>query len=737
MNPPHPSIYEFGTFRLDAAEHRLLQDGRPIALTPKLFDLLRILVEHAGHLVDKETLLREVWSGTFVEEGSLSRGISVLRKTLGDDPSGSRYIETVPKRGYRFVANVRLMSAPSDGAHAPAPGNELEGENVAASHDARPSWRPGRQGTLRAAIAVLVILLAGVASYVGRGRDVSTAATGPGASVHRQLTFTGKELTPAMSPDRTRIAYITNESPERRVIVQQIGDGQRIAIFHAPEVGALRWSHDGTQVLFWARGGGNDGVFVTSASGGDARKIATGAFVAAWSPDASAIAIADFAAQRILVLDHSRQIVRTIALKGTRGWIADLDWSPVTDALLFVAADGQGRPSIWSVRADGSVQLQLVTAAEEITAARWGPRGDAIYYFRRVAQTMALFKAVVHEGPAVAVSGPPLLSGLESDGTFALSADAQTLVYARAPYAANLWLVETPALPDSTPRTRPLTNGTSVADRPRVSPDGTSIAFNMGVESRANVYTMPAAGGAARQVTHFDALSLSAVWSADGRSIAFASTEGGTRRLWIVGVNDGAARPVAGAEMSDSFDVVWSPGRRPLYQQTGNRNFYVVDPESRQAHLLIADTSLGWAGSPAYSPDGRTIALFRTHRGRAGLWTIDATGSREALVYGPANASEMVPMPIGWSPDGSAIVGVEGKRVAYRGVSTPLGETLTDVRIVRVPAAGGTPSLLARLPFDEVGGIAISPDGRWLVCSVYTSRSDVWMVEGFDRAAAK
>ena len=735
MNPPHPSIYEFGTFRLDVAEHRLFRDGRPVALTPKLVDLLRILVEHAGHLVDKETLLREVWSGTFVEEGSLSRGISVLRKTLGDDPSGSRYIETVPKRGYRFVAGVRLVPAPSDGA--PATGTELERENVAASQDARPLWRPGRQRTLRAAMAVLVILLAGVASYVGRGQNVSTAGAGPGASIHRQLTFTGRELTPAMSPDRTRIAYITNESPERRVIVQQISDGQRIAIFHAPEVGALRWSHDGTQVLFWARGGGTDGVFVTSASGGDARKIAPGAFVAAWSPDASAIAVADFATQRIVVLDHSRRIVRTIALKGIRGWIADLDWSPVKGALLFVAADSQGRPSIWSVRADGSAQSQLVTAEEEITAARWGPRGDAIYYLRRVAQTMALFKAVVRDGPAATVSGPPLLSGLESDGTFALSADAQALVYARAPYAANLWLVETPALPDTKPRTRPLTNGTSVADRPRVSPDGTSIAFNMGVESRANVYTMPAAGGAARQVTHFDALSLSAVWSADGRSIAFASTEGGTRRLWIVGVNDGAARPVAGGEMSDSFDVVWSPGQRPLYQQTGNRNFFVVDPESRQAHLLIADTSLGWAGSPAYSPDGRTIALFRTHRGRAGIWTIDAAGSREALVYGPASASEMVPMPIGWSPDGSAIVGVEGKRVAYRGVSTPFGETLTDVRIVRVPAAGGHPSLLARLPFEEVGGIAISPDGRWLVCSVYTSRSDVWMVEGFDRAAAR
>jgi Tol biopolymer transport system component len=275
-----------------------------------------------------------------------------------------------------------------------------------------------------------------------------------------------------------------------------------------------------------------------------------------------------------------------------------------------------------------------------------------------------------------------------------------------------------------------------VVERPRVSPDGTSIAFNMGVESRANIYTMPAEGGAPRQVTHLNALSLNAAWSADGRAIAFASTEGGKRRVWVVDVRDAIVRPVSTGEMSESFDVAWSPGRHPLYQQVGNRNLYVIDPDSGDEHLLIPDGAVGWAGSPAYAPDGRTIALFWTRAGRAGLWTLDAATARETRVYSTASASEIVPTPIGWSNDGTAIVGLSGKRATNRGLTAPAGETLTEAGIFRVPAAGGRPSLIVRLPFEEVGGVALSPDGRWLVCSVYSSRSDVWSVENFDGVQA-
>src|SRR5262245_20657778 len=96
-------IYEFGLFRLDAAEHLLLRDGEAVQLTPKAFDLLLALVEGHGHLLEKEELLRKVWPDTFVEEANLASNISQLRKALGDGENGIRYIETAQKRGYRFV----------------------------------------------------------------------------------------------------------------------------------------------------------------------------------------------------------------------------------------------------------------------------------------------------------------------------------------------------------------------------------------------------------------------------------------------------------------------------------------------------------------------------------------------------------------------------------------------------------------------------------------------------------
>lgn len=100
-------VYEFGPFRLDAAEHLLMRDGLPVLVTPKAFDTLLVLVENNGHLVDKDALMAQVWPDSFVEEGSLTRNISVLRRLLGGDSADTRYIETTPKRGYRFTASVK------------------------------------------------------------------------------------------------------------------------------------------------------------------------------------------------------------------------------------------------------------------------------------------------------------------------------------------------------------------------------------------------------------------------------------------------------------------------------------------------------------------------------------------------------------------------------------------------------------------------------------------------------
>ena len=98
--------YEFGPFRLEPATRRLLREGEPLPLTPKAFDTLLFLVQNRERVVEKEEVLRRLWPDTVVEESNLAQNVFTLRKTLGDSPDGARFIATVPRRGYRFVAPV-------------------------------------------------------------------------------------------------------------------------------------------------------------------------------------------------------------------------------------------------------------------------------------------------------------------------------------------------------------------------------------------------------------------------------------------------------------------------------------------------------------------------------------------------------------------------------------------------------------------------------------------------------
>ncbi|MBX7173584.1 MAG: winged helix-turn-helix domain-containing protein [Pyrinomonadaceae bacterium] len=99
-------FYEFDSFRVDVAERQLWQAGNPVFLTPKVFDMLLVLLENKGETVEKDELIKKVWADTYVEEGSLNRNISTLRKALGDNSTEQKFIKTLPKRGYRFTAQV-------------------------------------------------------------------------------------------------------------------------------------------------------------------------------------------------------------------------------------------------------------------------------------------------------------------------------------------------------------------------------------------------------------------------------------------------------------------------------------------------------------------------------------------------------------------------------------------------------------------------------------------------------
>lgn len=197
-------IYEFGPFRLDAAEHLLLRDGEAVPLTLKAFDLLLALVERHGHLLEKDELLRKVWLDTFVEEANLTSNISQLRKALGDGENGQRYIETAPKRGYRFVAGVKAVAVNGgepDEQKQVEPG-EISKEPVAASDTGGFFGQiRGHKLGISVTVAALIIGLV-VMSYLRS----STNPPLPRTLV--RLTFdAGLQSEPTWSPDGRWIAY--------------------------------------------------------------------------------------------------------------------------------------------------------------------------------------------------------------------------------------------------------------------------------------------------------------------------------------------------------------------------------------------------------------------------------------------------------------------------------------------------------------------------------------------------
>ena len=160
MKEKEAKIYEFGPFRLDVAEQRLLRGGEEVLLTPKVFDLLVVLAQNRGRLMGKEELLKALWPDSFVEEANLNVNVSALRRALGETPSAPQYVETVPRRGYRFVADVRELAAADSREIVPA---SLPAEPEAKpAEELRPApasarWRwPGLRMVLLLAAAVIV-----------------------------------------------------------------------------------------------------------------------------------------------------------------------------------------------------------------------------------------------------------------------------------------------------------------------------------------------------------------------------------------------------------------------------------------------------------------------------------------------------------------------------------------------------------------------------------------------------
>ena len=284
-------FYEFDRFRIDTKRHLLMRDDEPIAIKAKALDTLVLLVQHSGRLLEKDELMNRLWPDTAVEEANLTQNIFEVRKALGEVPGEQRFISTVARRGYRFVAEVRAI-----GEEASARDDLADGDR----HSKAPLVGPrrfARRTVISAGVAAAIGLsLLGTGLYVASRRSAPVVA-GTSSSPQRNLTRltygAGLQTDVSWSPDGRRVAYAWNRDGNFDIWVQSIdgGDPTRVTSSQVDDRQPA-WSPNGQRLVFRSEDDGG-GLFTVDVKGGPVRRIAPYGRRPAWMPNGREVVFVD------------------------------------------------------------------------------------------------------------------------------------------------------------------------------------------------------------------------------------------------------------------------------------------------------------------------------------------------------------------------------------------------------------------------------------------------------------
>ncbi|MGH9836352.1 MAG: winged helix-turn-helix domain-containing protein, partial [Blastocatellia bacterium] len=414
-------LYEFGPFRLDAGERLLLRDGESVPLTPKAFDLLLALIEHHGHLLEKDELMKLVWPDTFVEEANLSYNISLIRKALGDGENGQKYIETVPKRGYRFVSGVRELGAEqAESVEAVARNDEEEAQPEPPTGKVKRH----RKGALLA-LAALVIAIGGIGfglyKFINRPQ---TKSSGAEPKVIPFTSFPGSEGQPVFSPDGNQIAFVwqNEKNGNADIYVKLIDSETPLQLTTDPAADTYpAWSPDGRHIAFLRQYAERSDVYLVPAIGGAERKLAEVAnnFSTwgiglqgwglvqnlSWSPTGESLAVAQKSSPSdpysILLISRETGEKRRLTSPpaealGDGGPV----FSPDGKTLAFVRLSAMLIADIYLLPLNGGEPKRLTFSNTHVNGLTWAPDGRDIFFSLHDAEYKSRLWKISAEGGA-------------------------------------------------------------------------------------------------------------------------------------------------------------------------------------------------------------------------------------------------------------------------------------------------------------------------------------------------
>jgi Tol biopolymer transport system component/DNA-binding winged helix-turn-helix (wHTH) protein len=747
-------VIRFATFEADLRSGELRKSGVKLKFGGQPFQVLAILLEHPGSVVTREELQKRLWPDTFVDvDHNLNTAINKIREVLGDSADSPRFVETLPRRGYRFLAPVESAQT-----------TDLDGALGGRQRSRMPWVRP------TSLLSVVLVLLAAAGFFIYRRLRVPASSTQRALT---RLTFDdGLQIGATWSPDGRFIAYSSNRGGKFDIWVQQVSGGDPIQITKGPGPNwQPDWSPDGKYIAYRSEDS-EGGLFVVPALGGQGleRRIAPFGYYPRWSPNSSQILFqtartSGLNAIYVVDLDGSapREILAEFLSRNPHGlhWhhLLYATWHPDGKrASLWIAGESPS-PSFWTVPIAGGAAVESVIPPDvakqfgdvAVGGGRqewvrdskfsWAPSGRAIYFERTFRGARNIWKMTVDPNTLQPTAIERMTTGPGLDTEFAVSADGR-MAFTVETQHIRAWL-----FPFDVNRGRVTGAGHAVTSSgvevtgQSLTQDGKKLAFSGNRAGKQDLWEKSLVDGREAPIVADNYNLCCPRWSRDGTRLAYIRDKAGRSQLMMWSSQSRNEEPLTTSGQTYRGVQDWSPDGKWLLLSQGNNDTHRAElwllpvaarPHAEAASRKITSSLAYHLFDSQFSPDGRWIVFEAvkqppTPNAESALYVMPAAGGPWTR-FSEGEHWDDKPR---WSPDGNMIYFVSDRSGFFNvwGIhfdatkGKPVGEPF------RVTAFE-TPALMLPAPFDK-GEPGITRDH--LVLTLEERSGSVWVLDNVDR----
>jgi len=738
----------FSNFEVNLRAGELRKHGVRIKLQDQPFQILALLLEKPGEIVTREELRDRLWpADTFVDfDHSLNSAVKKLRQALNDDPDVPRFIETLPRRGYRFIAPVSNGDgglSEASGPSAPVPVRAAEQPIAGAStttpvptvnRASPPHWKIWAAGAFGFILALCLAFL-----FRPRGIETANAAA---VRLVPLTSYSGSICSGSFSPDGNQVAFawqgddrdVTRDVSTIDIFVKQIGVDKPLQLTQNFGFNFYpAWSPDGRYIAFvhWEPKG-PPSIYLIPALGGPPRKLLEFKTptkcnpVLGWSQDGRYL-VSSYASpnqpcqvKRISVDDLHADALTSPPVPSTGDW--DPQYSPDGQSLAFVR-NSKDVEDIYVMPAAGGTPRRVTFDNRLLSGLAWtADSREIIFSSNRGGATWGLWRVSVEGG------GTPQRLSVGSEHAYMpnVSMKGNRLSYASGSWNENIWRATIGANHHIEKFDR-IIYSSMQEEGPQYSPDGKHVVFQSTRSGYFEIWRGDADGSNLVQLTNFNGpLTGTPRWSPDGREIVFDTRPGAHPNVFVVSADGGPVRRFVN-ESADEGVASWSRDGRWIYYMSNRTGTWQVWKRHSDGSGQPAQVTSKGGFAAFEAPDGKDI--YYTKFNDAGIWKAPVDGGPETKVVDEPPSGFWGYFGVG--RDGLYFLGETGwHSTGDTGApqkSRP-GFKFYDFVTHKITNMGD----MEKGPYDGAPGLGVSQDGRYLLfVQLDEGRNTLMLAENF------